>query len=217
MTVESGALTSGECESNSNLLELFSAPQCNSLNFTESDCNEYIFFSGYEIVIFPKEDNFIDFIYNIGNNMVPYAIAVGEKFNKSISDLYKFVENGKIEKGVLVNGIANRLDPFDYSVSNCGENAFRELHSEQFHTCYTDEEEGDEDQEEDNAIPDTAMIMVYHDLNNEIVKIFNQKCVIYLDNPSNHAFCLCGHQFICEHSFQNKSDVDLLKCVICRT
>ena len=61
------------------------------------------------------------------------------------------------------------------------------------------------------------MIMEYHQCNTEIVELFIQKCVICLENPSIYAFRLCGHQCICEHFHQNIADVDLLKCVICKT
>ena len=145
--------------------------------------------------------------------MVVYAIAVGENIYFS-SDLYKFVENGKIEKGTSLKSIVKSLDACDYHVSKCGENEFTELDYDQIHTYYTDE---DEDEKEDNAITDPPMIMDYHNGNNEIVKILNQNCVIFLDNPSIYAFRLCGHQCNCELSYQNEGDIDLLKCVICFT
>ena len=48
---------------------------------------------------------------------------------------------------------------------------------------------------------------------NEIVKIFNQKCVICLENNSVYAFRNCGHMCLCENCF----DSNLTKCVVCRT
>ena len=30
-------------------------------------------------------------------------------------------------------------------------------------------------------------------------------------------FRLCGYQGICNQRYQNKSDIDILKCVVCRT
>ena len=49
------------------------------------------------------------------------------------------------------------------------------------------------------------------------LKIFNQKCVICLEGDSDYAFSQCGHQAICEQCYQNKGDIDILKCVVCRT
>ena len=53
--------------------------------------------------------------------------------------------------------------------------------------------------------------------NNEMVKIFNQKRVICFENPTVYAFRPCDHQCIGEKCYQNKSDIDILICIICRT
>ena len=50
-----------------------------------------------------------------------------------------------------------------------------------------------------------------------MVKIFNQKCVICYERDSVYAFRLCGHQCLCEQCYENKGDIDILKCVLCRT
>ena len=54
MIQESGALTSGDCDGNSLLLDA-----------KNSECNEYIFISGYEIVRFTTEEKIIDFIFKL--------------------------------------------------------------------------------------------------------------------------------------------------------
>ena len=48
-------------------------------------------------------------------------------------------------------------------------------------------------------------------------KIFNQKCVLYYERDSVYAFRQCGHQCICEQCYQKKGDIDILKCVVCKT
>ena len=53
--------------------------------------------------------------------------------------------------------------------------------------------------------------------NNEVVKNFTEKCVICCERDSVYAFRQCGHQCICEQCYQNKGDIDILKCVVCRT
>ena len=35
--------------------------------------------------------------------------------------------------------------------------------------------------------------------NNEMVKIFNQKCVLCFENPSVYAFRICGQHNLCEN------------------
>ena len=39
----------------------------------------------------------------MGNNMVPYTFAIGEKYTYFMSTDYKFIENNKIEEGALLN------------------------------------------------------------------------------------------------------------------
>ena len=39
----------------------------------------------------------------MGNNMVTYAIIVGEKNTYFLYHCYKFIENDKIEEGTLLN------------------------------------------------------------------------------------------------------------------
>ena len=57
----------------------------------------------------------------------------------------------------------------------------------------------------------------YLNWNNEVVKIFIQKCVICYERDSVYAFRQGGHQCIWEQCYQNKGDIDILKCVLCRT
>ena len=70
-------------------------------------------------------------------------------------------------------------------------------------------DEDEEDVEEDFNIHE----LEYTDGNNEVVKIFNQKCVKSLERASEHIFKQCDHQCICEQCYENKSDIDILKCV----
>ena len=74
---------------------------------------------------------------------------------------------------------------------------FTKLRIEEIHSSYTDDDKDDED-EEDNAVPDSPMIMEYHNGNNEIVKSFNQKCVICFEKACVYAFRQCGLQCKCE-------------------
>ena len=45
----------------------------------ECENNEYVYSSGLKIFIFKTDDKIIDNISLIGNNMIPYAIIIGEK------------------------------------------------------------------------------------------------------------------------------------------
>ena len=79
-------------------------------------------------------------------------------------------------------------------------------------------EDGEGEDVEDENVENEGLIETqYFDGNNEVVKIFNQKCVICLERDSIYALRQCGHQCICWQCYQNKGDTDILKCVVCRT
>ena len=67
----------------------------------ECENNEYVYISGLEIFKFKTDDKIIDYISVIGNNMIPYTFAVGEKYTYFLSSHYKFIENDKIEEGTF--------------------------------------------------------------------------------------------------------------------
>ena len=84
----------------------FSGPNVNSsfegnTLLLECENNEYVYISGLEIFKFKTDDKIIDKLSPIGNNMVPYAIAVGEKYTYFLSSHYKFIENDKNEEGTF--------------------------------------------------------------------------------------------------------------------
>ena len=99
MTEFSGANDSSGFDGNTLLLEF--------------ENNEHVYFFGLEIIKFKTEDEIIDYISLMGNNMVPYAYAVGEKYTYFIYHRYKFIENDKIEEGTLLNATDGSLDPYD--------------------------------------------------------------------------------------------------------
>ena len=82
--------------------------------------NEFVYISGLEIFKFKTDDKIIDCISLMGNNMVPYAVIIGEKYTYSLYNRYKFIENDKIQQGTLLNTIDGSLDPYDYHVEKCG-------------------------------------------------------------------------------------------------
>ena len=155
--------------------------------------------------------------------MVPYAIIIGEKYTYFLYHRYKFIENDKIEEGTLLNATNGSLDPYDYHVEKCGVDSFKKLERSLIHTFWPGvgediENEDDISDVEDEVEEDGDLIETsYTNGNNEVVKIFNQKCVICLETDSDYAFRQFGHQCICEQCYQNKSGIDRLKCVVCKT
>ena len=164
----------------------------------------------------------------MGNNLIPYAIVLGEQYTYSLYNRYIFVENDEIEEGALLNATNASLDPFEYHLEKCGKDSFKKLEHRLIHTCWPchgengddedeisdveDEVEADENEKDENLIE-----IQYRNGNNEVVKTFIQKCVICSERDSDYAFRQCIHQCICEQYYQNKGDIDILKCVVCRT
>ena len=190
----------------------------------ECENNEYVYISGLEFVKFETDDKIIDYISLMGNNMIPYAIMVGERYTYFLYHRYKFIENNKIEENTLLNATNNSLDPYDYHLEKCGIDSFKKLERSLIQTFYSshgeDIESDDEliEENEDNIQEDINIHeLEYTNGNNKIVKVFNRKCVICFEEDSEYIFKQCGHQCICERCYQNKGDIDILKCVVCRT
>ena len=210
MTQFSGANDSSDFDGNTLLIQV--------------EDNEFIYISGLEIFKFKTDDKFIEYISLMGNNMVPYPIMVGERYTYFLYHHYKFIENDKIEEGTLLNVTNNSLDPYGYHLEKCGIDSFKKLELSLIHSFWpghgeniendddSDEENGDNTQEDINIHE-----LQYTNGNNVVVKVFNQKCVICFERDSEYIFKHCGHLCICEQCYQNKGDIDILKCVVCRT
>ena len=179
----------------------------------ECENNEYVYISGLEITKFKIDDKIIDYISLMGNNMIPYAIMIGEKHTYFLYHHYKFIENDKISEGALLNASRSSLDPYDYHIGRCGVDSFKKLDHSLIHTLWPDHgEDQNENIEDENLIEPS-----YTNRNNDVVKIFNPKCVICFERDSVYAFRQCGHQCICERCYENKGDIDILTCNVCRT
>ena len=93
----------------------------------EIEDRKYAYISGLGITEFETHDKVIDCISLMGNNMVPYAIILGDKDTYLLHHRYKFIENDKIEEGTLSNATNGSIDPFDYHVEKCGVDSFERL------------------------------------------------------------------------------------------
>ena len=63
----------------------------------------------------------------MGNNMIPYAIMIGERYTYFLYYRYKFIGNDKIEEGTLLNATNTSLDPYDYHLEKCGIDPFKKI------------------------------------------------------------------------------------------
>ena len=195
----------------------FSGAADNSSDFNgntlllEVEDRKYVYISGLQITEFETNDKVTDCISLMGNNMVPYAIILGEKYTYFLYHLYKFFANDKMEEGTFSKATNGSLDPYDYHVEKGGVDSFKRLERSLIHTFWPgqgDDKEIEDDisdvedeVEEDGDLTETS----YTNGNNEVFKIFNQKRVICLERDSIYAFRQCGHQCFCEQCYQNKS------------
>ena len=189
----------------------------------ECEDSKYVYISRLEIFEFRTDDKILDYLSLMGNSMIPYTFADGEKFTYFISTHYKIIGNDKIQEGVLLNSSNDSLDPYDYHLSKKGMDCFEKLlQCNRIHSSWLKMECGDmeeiiEEYIEEHVEEDNIHELEYTDGNNEVVKNFNQKCVKCLERDSDYKFKQCGHQCNCEECYQDKGDIDIIKCVICRT
>ena len=190
----------------------------------ECEKNEYVYISGLELTKFKIDDKIIDYISLMGNNMIPHAIMIGQRYTYFLYHRYKFIESDKFEEGTLLNATNISLDPYEYHLEKCGIDSFKKLERSLIHTLWPghgENIENDDDSVEENEDNIQEHINIhelqYTNGNNMIVKVFNPKCVICFERDSEYIFKQCGHQCICEQWYQNKGDIDILKCVVCRT
>ena len=87
----------------------------------------------------------------------------------------------------------------------------------QIQTYYPNEEDEEEELKVWHRDEEALFKSDFCNGNNEMVKIFNEECVICFENPSVYAVRQCGHQCICEKCHEKKRDIDKLKGIICRT
>ena len=106
------------------------------------------------------------------------------------------------------------MDPYDYHIGRCGVDSFKKLDHSLIHSFWPGH---GEDVDDDDLVVEDIVEAQYFNGNNEVVKIFNQNCVICYERESVYAFRQCGHQCICEQCYVNKGDIDILKRVVCRT
>ena len=136
----------------------------------------------------------------MGNNMIPYTIINGEKYTYVLYNRYTFIENDKIEEGTLLNATNNSLDPYDYHLAKCGKDSFKNLERSLIHTFWPGVGEDVENEDDISDLEDEVEDLIetqYLNGNNEVVKIFNQKCVVCYERDSVYAFRQCGHHCIC--------------------
>ena len=71
------------------------------------------------------------------------------------------------------------MDPYDYHLEKCGIDSFKKLERILIHSFWSGHREDIENVDDDDDLVEEDVVETqYFNGNNEVVKIFNQKCVI---------------------------------------
>ena len=93
----------------------------------ENNKNKYEYFGGDKIYSFITNEHISNYISNMGNNLIPYSIAVGEENVYFVSTHCKFRKRINIRDVDLLKTNGNSLDPFDYHVEKLSPDSFQDL------------------------------------------------------------------------------------------
>ena len=94
----------------------------------EKDRHKYVYIGGHKVCSFLTNDSVYEYISNMGNNLTPYGIAIADE-NQLFFDcaLQIYNKREKIDSDDSLKTNEYSLDPYDYHVSNCGEDSFEKL------------------------------------------------------------------------------------------
>ena len=84
----------------------------------------------------------------MGNDMIPYAFAIGEKYTCFMYNHYNFIENEKLQDGTLLNATNHSLDPYEFHVQICGSDSLKTMEIIIIQNLWPEEEEDDENEDE---------------------------------------------------------------------
>ena len=84
---------------------------------------------------FLTNDNIYEYISNRVNNLNPYSRAVGDENIYFLTPQFLFNRRDKIDDESLKTN-ENSVNPFDYHVSNCGKDSFKNLRLYKIHSNY---------------------------------------------------------------------------------
>ena len=117
MTLMSAALQKSVFDGNTILLKLGE----------EDGRHRYSYIGGVVVGSFLTNDDNCKCISNMGNNLTPYSIAIGEKNTYFLSPHYRFNKKDRIDDKEKLSTNEKCNDPFNYHVLNCGKDWFKKL------------------------------------------------------------------------------------------
>ena len=87
--------------------------------------HRYTYIGGEVICHTLTNDDIHNKIPNMGNNLTPYGVAIGEENIYFLNPHFKFIKRDKIDDNELLSTNEDCVDPFKYHVLNCGKDWFK--------------------------------------------------------------------------------------------
>ena len=81
-------------------------------------------------------DKIYEYISNMGNNLIPYSIAIGDENICFLTPHFKFIRRDKIDYDKLLNTNEWSVDQYDYRLSKCGKDSFKRIRKNKFPSNY---------------------------------------------------------------------------------
>ena len=93
----------------------------------ENKKNRYVYIGADIIYSFITTDHILQYISNVGDNLIPFSIAIGKENIYFLSPNCKYIKREKNKNIELLetNGIS--IDPFNYHLEEHGPNRFEKL------------------------------------------------------------------------------------------
>ena len=80
----------------------------------ENDTYRYVYIGGNMVCSFLTNNNIYEYISNMGNNLTPYSIAVGDENVHFLTPHFEFVRRNKINYDDFLSRNESSVDPYDY-------------------------------------------------------------------------------------------------------
>ena len=97
----------------------------------ENGKNKYVYIAGDMVCSFMTSHNIYEYVSNMGNNLTPYSIAIGEENYYLLTPNFSFIKKDKIDYYTILNGIY--LPDSDFKES------FKEIELCKSHSNYDNE------------------------------------------------------------------------------
>ena len=90
----------------------------------ENNGHRYVYIGGDLLCSFLTDDFVYEYTSNMGNNLIPYSIAISMENIYFLTPHFNFIKNIRIDNDKLLNSSENSVDPYDYHLSQCGKDSF---------------------------------------------------------------------------------------------